>query len=120
MLFEHAAREELRVGHHVAHRIDFADRHVGLLQRRQRAVYGLRRAPGLDRGIDLGRARHAAIVAHKLRIVGEIVTGIVLTVVIALIIDRALVILGRVLMPWQRTLAPSTAVRRIQTMRAAA
>lgn len=53
-------------------------------------------------------------------IVGEIVTGIVLTVVIALIIDGALVLLGRRLMPWQRLAGPGAAVRRIQGARAAA
>ena len=51
-------------------------------------------------------------------IVGEIVTGIVLTVVIALIIDMALVLLGRALMPWERLVAPAALVRRIQSARA--
>lgn len=51
-------------------------------------------------------------------IVGEIVTGIVLTVVIALIIDIGLVLLGRALMPWERLVAPAALVRRIQSARA--
>lgn len=51
-------------------------------------------------------------------IIGEIVTGIVLTVVIALIIDGALVLLGRSLMPWQRLAGPGALVRRIQGARA--
>jgi osmoprotectant transport system permease protein len=37
------------------------------------------------------------------RIVGEILTGVVLTAVIALVIDLLLQVAGRVLMPWTRT-----------------
>lgn len=50
----------------------------------------------------------------------EIITGIVMTVVIALLLDVMLVMLGRILMPWQRLLAPSATVRRLQTARPAA
>lgn len=51
-------------------------------------------------------------------IIGEIVTGIVLTVVIALILDTLLVLAGRALMPWERLVAPSRLVRSIQGARA--
>lgn len=51
-------------------------------------------------------------------IVGEIVTGIIMTVVIALILDGALVLAGRVLMPWERRVAPSSVVRSIRSARA--
>ncbi|MEH6781698.1 MAG: ABC transporter permease, partial [Rhodoglobus sp.] len=34
------------------------------------------------------------------RIVEEIFAGVVMTVVVALVIDRALVLIGRLLMPW--------------------
>ena len=44
----------------------------------------------------------------------EILTGIVMTVVIALVFDVVLVLLGRVLMPWTRTSKPSRRARRIQ------
>ena len=44
----------------------------------------------------------------------EIVTGIVMTVVIALLFDLVLVLLGRVLMPWTRVSKPSRKARRIQ------
>ena len=44
----------------------------------------------------------------------EILTGIVMTVVIALIFDLVLVLLGRVLMPWTRSGQPSRRARRIQ------
>ena len=44
----------------------------------------------------------------------EIVTGIVMTVVIALLFDVVLVLLGRVLMPWTRVSKPSRKARRIQ------
>lgn len=36
------------------------------------------------------------------RIVEEILTGVVMTVVVALVFDRILVLLGRILMPWTR------------------
>ena len=44
----------------------------------------------------------------------EILTGIVMTVVIALVFDLVLVLLGRVLMPWTRSAKPSRRARRIQ------
>ena len=44
----------------------------------------------------------------------EILTGIVMTVVIALLFDLVLVLLGRVLMPWTRLGKPSRRVRRMQ------
>lgn len=50
----------------------------------------------------------------------EIATGIVMTVVIALLLDLVLVLAGRVLMPWERLNAPSATVRRLQNSRAAA
>lgn len=53
-------------------------------------------------------------------IVGEIITGIVLTVVVALILDGLLVVAGRALMPWQHNVAPMSLVRRLQGARAAA
>ena len=34
------------------------------------------------------------------RILEEIFAGVVMTVIVALVIDRALVLLGRMLMPW--------------------
>ena len=42
----------------------------------------------------------------------EIITGVVMTVVIALVFDRLLVLLGRVLMPWTRTAATSRSAKR--------
>ncbi|HRN29123.1 MAG TPA: ABC transporter permease [Terrimesophilobacter sp.] len=51
-------------------------------------------------------------------IIGEIVTGIVMTVVIALILDVLLVLVGRALMPWERLSAPSRVVRSLQGARA--
>jgi len=42
----------------------------------------------------------------------EIITGVVMTVVIALVFDRLLVIIGRVLMPWTRTAASSRSAKR--------
>ena len=41
----------------------------------------------------------------------EILTGVVMTVVIALVFDRLLVLLGRVLMPWTRSGATTPAAR---------
>ena len=48
-------------------------------------------------------------------IIAEIVSGIVLTVVLALVLDRLLVLLGRALMPWTKaTATPSRrAARRV-------
>jgi osmoprotectant transport system permease protein len=45
-------------------------------------------------------------------IFAEILTGIVMVVLIALVLDRLLVLLGRVLMPWTRT--GTRAARRVQ------
>ena len=53
-------------------------------------------------------------------IVLEILTGIVMTVVIALLLDLLLVLVGRMLMPWEKLNAPSATVRRLQTSRSAA
>ena len=44
----------------------------------------------------------------------EIASGIVMTVIIALVLDRLLVLLGRIMMPWTRVLAPSRRARRLQ------
>ncbi len=38
-------------------------------------------------------------------IVAEVFAGIVLTVVLALVVDRMLVLLGRITMPWTRQVA---------------
>ena len=47
------------------------------------------------------------------RIIAEVATGVVMTVVIALLLDTLLVVLGRIVMPWNRvgTEAQSVAVR---------
>lgn len=42
-------------------------------------------------------------------IIAEIVTGIVLTVVLALVLDYLLVLLGRALLPWNRTVSARSA-----------
>ena len=47
-------------------------------------------------------------------IAAEIVTGIVMTVVVAVIFDVALVLLGRLLMPWNRE--PSRAAKRLMAV----
>ncbi|MGV8876146.1 MAG: ABC transporter permease [Rhodoglobus sp.] len=46
------------------------------------------------------------------RILEEIFAGVVMTVIVALLIDRALVLIGRMLMPWSRalTMAPEAPV----------
>jgi osmoprotectant transport system permease protein len=44
----------------------------------------------------------------------EIASGIVMTVVIALVLDRVLVLLGRMLMPWTRIMRPSKRAQRLQ------
>ena len=47
-------------------------------------------------------------------IVASVLTGVVVTVIIALVIDRLLVLLGRVLMPWTRQTAQSVSTRRVR------
>ena len=47
-------------------------------------------------------------------IVASVLTGVVVTVIIALVIDRLLVLLGRVLMPWTRQTAQSVSARRVR------
>jgi osmoprotectant transport system permease protein len=44
----------------------------------------------------------------------EIASGIVMTVIVALVLDRLLVLLGRVMMPWTRAMGPSRRARRLQ------
>lgn len=41
------------------------------------------------------------------RIIPEVLAGVVVVVLLALIVDRVLVILGRLLMPWTRRVAPA-------------
>lgn len=53
------------------------------------------------------------------RIIVEVFAGVVAVVVIALIIDLALMLLGRMLMPWTRAATPATP-RRLVPLRAAA
>jgi osmoprotectant transport system permease protein len=47
------------------------------------------------------------------RIIAEVATGVVMTVVIAVLLDTLLVVLGRIVMPWNRvgTEAQRVAVR---------
>ncbi|HET8958244.1 MAG TPA: ABC transporter permease [Microcella sp.] len=45
-------------------------------------------------------------------IVASVLTGVVVTVIVALIIDRVLVLTGRLLMPWTRPAGPSGSERR--------
>jgi osmoprotectant transport system permease protein len=47
------------------------------------------------------------------RILEEIFTGVVLTMVVALLFDALLVLLGRVLMPWTRVAPPQGRLRRL-------
>jgi osmoprotectant transport system permease protein len=46
------------------------------------------------------------------RILEEIFTGVVLTMVVALLFDAALVLLGRLLLPWARVAPARRRVRR--------
>jgi osmoprotectant transport system permease protein len=55
----------------------------------------------------------------KRGIAGEIITGIVLTILLALAIDGLLVVIGRVLMPWNRGSGRVSARRARRALRAA-
>ena len=46
----------------------------------------------------------------------EIATGIVMTVVVALVLDFLIVLLGRVLLPWAKVAKPSRRVQRMQLL----
>lgn len=56
---------------------------------------------------------------YQRRIMAEILTGVIAVVVVALLIDLLLVLLGRVLMPWNRARGAKSAMARLVTEAAA-
>ena len=70
-------------------------------------------APGTTVGAVLGIDSLGALFTDGIQrnIVSEILTGIVLTIAIALVLDLVLVLVGRALMPWARIGSPAS-VRR--------